>query len=68
MRFTKDMQLYREVMNDLNMHDLGFKGYKFTWINGREGQGNIQCRLDRMWANTSWKILYSSHPISHKTR
>lgn len=33
-----------------------FKGTYYTWSNNREGEGNILARLDRAFANASWRI------------
>lgn len=37
MRFTNNMGKYRQPKMDLDLLDLGFKGFKFTWTNGRSG-------------------------------
>lgn len=42
--------------------DLGFMGNKYTWCNGRHGQGFIQERLDRGLANGEWRCLFPNAP------
>lgn len=68
LRFTKSMDTYRRTMMDLRLQDLGFQGYKFTWTNARGGAVNIQCRLDRAWANSSWRVMFPHHPIYYRSR
>ncbi|KAL3641647.1 hypothetical protein CASFOL_012462 [Castilleja foliolosa] len=48
-------------LNSLNLVDLGFSGHPFTWSNKRAGIDNIQQRLDRGVANTTW---ITNHPLS----
>jgi hypothetical protein len=47
-----------KAMDDCSLTDLGFFGPKFTLINGREGAGFVQERLDRPVANSQWCGLY----------
>ncbi|KAL8519240.1 hypothetical protein ACS0TY_010253 [Phlomoides rotata] len=41
MRNIHQMEAFREMVNKLELQDLNFKGYKFTWSNGRVGSQNI---------------------------
>ena len=50
------------------MMKLGFSGPKFTWTNKRELGGLIQCRLDRCWANPSWKNSFPEANVTHLAR
>ncbi|CAI8583487.1 unnamed protein product [Vicia faba] len=60
-RIVGQMNWGRETMAECGLQDLGFDGYPFTWTNGRQGQNNIQCRLDRIFANEACVARF--HPI-----
>ncbi|XP_073353800.1 uncharacterized protein [Aegilops tauschii subsp. strangulata] len=47
------MQAFQQVIEDCEMHDLGFIGDKFTWHRGR-----IKERLDRGLVNDTWSVLF----------
>lgn len=38
---------FREALQDCNLVDLGYKGYPFTWGNGKFGSDFVEERLDR---------------------
>jgi hypothetical protein len=48
------MDDFKCVLEDARLHDLGFKGPKFTWNNGRPGKEYTLERLDRVVANLEW--------------
>jgi endonuclease/exonuclease/phosphatase family metal-dependent hydrolase len=55
----------RGLMNDFQnaletcvLHDIGYRGPKYTWTNGREGIDFTQERLDRIVANQEWCELF----------
>ncbi|XP_059457696.1 uncharacterized protein LOC132187382 [Corylus avellana] len=55
----------RGLMNDFQnaletcvLHDIGYRGPKYTWTNGREGIDFTQERLDRVVANQEWCELF----------
>ena len=41
------IEAFREALSSCQLHDLGFKGYSYTWINKRPGEANTKIRLDR---------------------
>lgn len=45
------MEGFRECLADIGLADLGFSGYQYTWDNKRDGDENIQVRLDRGTCN-----------------
>ncbi|CAM8931867.1 unnamed protein product [Rhodiola kirilowii] len=63
------MSQFRQVLDDCNLSELEFKGYKYTYTNKRKGGDEIRCRLDRVLVNESWRSLFSyayvSHLVSH---
>jgi hypothetical protein len=57
-RNERQMQLFRNVLETCNLHDLGYRGAKYTWTNCRYGGGFIKERIDRVVANTEWSAIY----------
>lgn len=54
------MNDFCSTLEDCLLSDLGFKGPRFTWNNGREGRGFTQERLDRAVANLEWCNLFNN--------
>ncbi|KAL5855882.1 hypothetical protein ACOSQ4_005684 [Xanthoceras sorbifolium] len=48
-RSHRAMDSFREVIDDCNLIDMGFKGSSFTWCNRQDGQNLIQERLERFF-------------------
>ena len=46
-------------MRDCDILDVGFKGYPFTWSNGRYGPDFVEERLDRFLSNNAWRDIFS---------
>lgn len=46
---------FREALEMIGLKDLGLKGSKFTWCNGRVGEAKLSERLDRVLGNEEWK-------------
>jgi hypothetical protein len=59
------MAAFRECLEVCGLSDLGYKGYDFTWNNRREGADNVQCRLDRGTATTSFLELFPFSCVEH---
>lgn len=57
-RARRQMTDFQEALEDSQLCDLGFKGPKYTWNNGREGEAFTKERLDRAMANTKWRSMY----------
>ncbi|XP_031116794.1 uncharacterized protein LOC116020460 [Ipomoea triloba] len=47
--------------------DLGYKGQKFTWKRGREGETFKGARLDRALCSTNWLDTFPDTSVTHLT-
>ncbi|XP_030943673.1 uncharacterized protein LOC115968415 [Quercus lobata] len=52
------MEEFGAALEECNLIDLGFCGYKFTWNNKRPGAANTRERLDRAVANKEWRDMF----------
>jgi len=50
--------MFNNMMNACGLMDLGFQGPLFTWSNKRKGLAKVQERLDRVLANSQWRMLF----------
>lgn len=62
------LQAFQDVVNLCDFQDLGFEGYPFTWSNGREGDANVQLRLDRAFATESLLLKFPYFKVVHGNR
>ena len=53
-RPARQMEDFREVLDECGFRDLGFVGGKFTWCNGHPNGFTIWERLDRAVATIEW--------------
>ncbi|XP_042950183.1 uncharacterized protein LOC122282291 [Carya illinoinensis] len=53
------MSMFRNLLEEGNLLDLGWKRNKFTWCNHHEDESFTNERLDRVIANPRWKSNYS---------
>ena len=60
--------LFKDCLDKCNMIDIGFSGPRFTWTNRREFQALIQERIDRVFVNPTWCVLYPEARVVHLTR
>lgn len=67
-RSQNQLKIGRQTISDCGLHDLGFEGYPFTWTNGREGEDNIQCRLDRAMGSEALMNRFSPIKVVHLSR
>ena len=56
---------FREVVQDCELHDLGFKGAPFTYDNKRNAVNTVRVRLDRAVATNEWRNLFSFASVHH---
>lgn len=52
------MQAFKNALEDSHLSDLGYRGPRFTWCNGRYGEDFTRERLDRAVANGEWTNLF----------
>lgn len=52
------MEDFQQALSFCELSDLGARGPRYTWHNGREGSSFIQERLDRAVATMGWSILF----------
>lgn len=60
--------MFNNTINQCDLYDLGFNGYKYTWANNQANQSHIQERLDRFYANSNWISLFPRYINRHKLR
>ena len=66
-RCQRQIQLFREAIEDAQLSDLGYNGATYTWCNGRKGTEGIWERLDRGFANKEWRETYPNAGVTHET-
>ncbi|GAV69997.1 LOW QUALITY PROTEIN: hypothetical protein CFOL_v3_13496, partial [Cephalotus follicularis] len=49
------------------LRDLGYRGCRYSWSNGRSSVEQIRCRLDICVANADWMLWFPRASISHET-
>ena len=54
-----------EIINNNGLIDIHFFGNPFTWSNRREALANIKERLDRVFSNDKWRILFPRAAVRH---
>ena len=59
---------FKECLDECNMLDLGFAGLKYTWANSRPITDLILERIDRCFANATWRTPYSAATMTHLPR
>jgi hypothetical protein len=64
-RNEAQMLAFRECLMKCELTDLGYKGYSFTWNNKREGEANMQVRLDMGVVMASFLGLFPDVQAEH---
>ncbi|OMP01255.1 reverse transcriptase [Corchorus capsularis] len=59
---------FNSMITYCGLIDLGFKGPSFTWCNKRNGVARIQKRLDRVFSNAEWRLLFPEAEVRHLPR
>ncbi|KAG0452170.1 hypothetical protein HPP92_026103 [Vanilla planifolia] len=66
--YGKDQQDFADIMQELQLVDLGFSGNRFTWSNGKQGGARILERLDRALMNSAGLIAFPNCSVQHLSR
>lgn len=61
------MELFREVLHECCLFNIGYVGSWFTRERGNLSGNNIRERLDRGVANKKWLSKFSSAKVKHLT-
>jgi hypothetical protein len=64
-RNENQMMAFRDCLADCRLANLGFSGYSFTWDNRRDGEANVQARLDRATAMAEFLQLFPHTAVEH---
>jgi hypothetical protein len=67
-RHRRQMENFQKTLEECQLCDLGFKGPKYTWINGRDGDDFIKERLDRAVANVNWRMMFEDMEVQVMAR
>ena len=55
---------FQEALKDRYPCDLGFKGPKYMWNNGKDGTAFTKERLDRAIATFEWCSMFSAMDVN----
>ena len=61
----RQMNEFREAMEESGLEDMGCLGPVFTWSSKREDDAMILERLDRGLCNKDWKLLFPNSNMHH---
>ncbi|MBA0755210.1 hypothetical protein Gogos_000127 [Gossypium gossypioides] len=64
-RDERRMELFRRVLEECQLYDVGYEGSWFTWERGNLPETNIRERLDRGVANAAWINLFQAVRVQH---
>ena len=64
-RSARQMEEFRDVLDECGFWDLGFMGGKFTWCNGHPDGFTIWERLDRVVATMEWLDKFPTTKVIH---
>jgi hypothetical protein len=64
-RSERQMQNFRDVLSECDLHDLGYTGSEWTYDNKQGGERNVRVRLDRAVARPDWQARFPNASVSH---
>lgn len=65
---SKRAKAFAHMIEECELHDLGFSRPRFTWCNLRKGPERVQERLDRALENDKWLLKYQDNQVIHLPR
>jgi hypothetical protein len=54
------MEKFQRMLEDCHLCDSGFKGFKYTWNNGRHDGEFTKEILDRAVTSTEWRMMFDA--------
>ncbi|CAL1387776.1 unnamed protein product [Linum trigynum] len=66
--YTKEMDMFRDCLENCGLEDCGYYGRTFTWENNREAEYYTEERLDRAVSNKEWIECYPDMRVYHLER
>lgn len=64
-RADRDMDAFREFLNDCGLQDIGYRGSTFTWSRGNSPTTMVIERLDKFVACSGWLNVFHSFDVRH---
>ncbi|KAA3490114.1 reverse transcriptase [Gossypium australe] len=64
-RDQRRMEVFRDILEECQLMDIGYSGVWYTWERGNLPETNIRERLDRGVANGKWINLFPLGSIQH---
>ena len=64
-RPERQMQGFRDALDDCRLKDVGFNDFPFSWCNHRLGDQNVWVQLDRGVASIDWILRFLATRIQH---
>ncbi|KAL3500008.1 hypothetical protein ACH5RR_039101 [Cinchona calisaya] len=55
------MNEFEDLIQEVDIEDIPYKGFLLTWCNGRDGYHRIYSKLDRALCNNSWLSFFFSY-------
>ncbi|KAA3488701.1 Exo_endo_phos domain-containing protein [Gossypium australe] len=65
LRDDRQIGAFRDVLEECELHDLGFTGQWFTWERGKLPNNNIREILDRRVENVAWWESFPDYMVNH---
>ncbi|XP_023911126.1 uncharacterized protein LOC112022729 [Quercus suber] len=62
---SQQIDAFREVLEQSQFVNLGYRGYPYTWNNRRLEEANTKERLDRAVANEAWRLIFPKSTVTH---
>jgi len=66
-RGEKQMENFRNILEECDLHDMGFSGVPWTYDNKKTGNRNVKVRLDRGVATQQWLDRFNNATVYHLT-